>query len=158
MMDVDTFHRIQDLVIGYCAAHDAQDADAAASCFSAGASYLGSGPGPVALREGFSRVYSTRAAQRRHVLTNFRIRETAPGAASVVAIEQLYTIIDGRAELTLVGRYVVDVVLEGGEWKIERLEPRMDVPYETADTPQLSCQHVTRDGDEYYVLVPTGAA
>ncbi|QYB00214.1 nuclear transport factor 2 family protein (plasmid) [Rhodococcus sp. USK10] len=155
-MNADSFIAIQSLIVRYCQAHDAQNAAAASACFSKDATYLGSGPGPEALREGFQRVYETRSAQRRHVLTNFDIRFTSKDAATVVAIEQMYTIEDGHAELTLVGRYYVEVVLEDSEWKIQFLEPRMDTTFEFADTPQLTCKQVEgEDGDTYYVLVPS---
>jgi SnoaL-like protein len=144
------YEEIQQLAYRFCHHHDARNAAGVANCFARDTTHIGA-VGRDAIESFFASVYSTSTVRRRHVLTNMILTAQTDTTASAVAYELLYLIKDNRPELQITGLYCIDVILEDGEWKINKLEPRLDVPYDPGDTPQVVYE-LTPDG--YYAGVP----
>ena len=86
----------------------------------------------------FEKGYAANQKRRRHVLTNPTVEVVSSSEAVFRAYEQLY-LIDGHSiELALTGIYVVQVKREDDDWKIVHLQPRLDIPYELADSPAVT--------------------
>jgi uncharacterized protein (TIGR02246 family) len=123
---------IQQLLARYCYAHDSQDPERLAECFTKDVSLLGvEGRDEVVGR--YAAGYKQLTARRRHVLTNFILLEDGDEKAVVQSYITLYLIRDDKLELHLIGVYRDHVVIEDGAWRIKTREATMDTPYDPGD-------------------------
>lgn len=125
---------IQQLLYRYCYAHDAQDPEMLASCFSKDVSLLGV-EGRDAVVQAYTTGYKSLTARRRHILTNVFMVEDGEEEAIAQSYITLYLIRDETLEVHLTGVYRDHVVLEDGAWKIKGRDATIDVPYDPGDIP-----------------------
>ena len=147
----DDILAMHDLIYRYCHEHDARNAAAVADCYAENGGAHLAHHGREAVREFYERIYAANNERRRHVLTNPIVDGVDEDHARVRAYEQLYLITEtGEISLALTGVYVVDIVREDDGWKILRLDPHLDVPYDIADNPHIASE---RQADGTYRLV-----
>ena len=123
---------LQQLLARYCFAHDSQDPEMLAQCFSKDVVLFGL-QGREAVTERYAKGYKHLTARRRHVLTNFILLEDGETEAKVQCYITLYLIRGEELELHLIGVYRDTCVLEDGAWRIKTREATMDVPYNPGD-------------------------
>lgn len=133
----DDILAIHDVIYRFCHEHDGRNAVGVAECHAESAAHLGA-QGRDGIRELYENIYQSNSYRRRHVLTNPIVDMVDADTAQVRVYEQLYLIGDDFVRLALTGIYVVDVVREGSNWKILRLDPRLDVPYDLPDNPHIT--------------------
>lgn len=124
---------IQQLLARYCYAHDSQDIEQLAACFSKDVTLLGI-QGRDAVVGKYAEGYRQLTARRRHVLTNFILLEDGEDEAVVQSYITLYLIKGEKLELHLIGVYRDQVVKEDGAWRIKTRDATMDTPYDPGDT------------------------
>jgi SnoaL-like domain len=145
----------------YCWAYDERRAELLADCFTedgvwegnvSAAEVVGPFRGRERIVEWLTGFWPHQHDQRRHVLNNFLIESRSATAAEVYAYLQLYAARDGAVKLETTGFYRVQLVADGGRWRIRRLFAGFDAPFWPGRVENLSergrRRHGLLDGEE----------
>ena len=131
------FAAAQQLMARYCWAHDEQNLDLLAECFSKDVEMMGQ-KGRDALLDLFRSGYESMAVKRRHVVTNMFFEEESEHEAVLRSYITLYMIEKDTISLHLTCMYRDTLVFEDGAWRIRARDAQPDVSYKPTDVnPEL---------------------
>ena len=129
---------IHQLFIDYGLALDAGDFDAYADLFAEDGEVL---IGPMGRAKGRDNIkalmtanLSGRAGSSFHIISSPQVRLDGDTATSTVMWSVVTADETGKANMTMIGRHLDDLVREGGRWKIAKRRGFVDIP-KTMPTP-----------------------
>ena len=128
-------HAVAELFASYAAANDLRDVGLIGDCFTSDGAFIlhiagGDTIGPLEPRDEvlafFGSAFAAQSDQRRHVVTNIRLLESADDRARVEAYLTLIVTDGGTTELKSAGRYDAVVVGDGTGWRFRAMTLFLD--------------------------------
>jgi SnoaL-like domain len=139
----------------YCWGYDERRRELLADCFVEDAVWEGSvmgrivvGPmtGRAAIVAWLAEFWPVQQDQRRHMITNAVVEQLGAGRARVLAYLLLMSARRGQVRTESMGFYRIDLVKDGGVWRIAHLFAGFDTPFWPGQLDELSEKARRRHG------------